>query len=317
MTLILKILKWSFLAFIIGIIFFFIINFKADIPVEKLKVKYCNSQSKFIEIDGMQVHYRDEGNSLDSVPIVLIHGTSSSLHTWDECTKGWIKNHRVIRFDLPAFGLTGPNKDDDYSIARYVLFVNELLKKLSVNHCYIAGNSLGGYITWEFTLNHPEKVKKMILIDAGGYPLDPNKSGTLAFRMGKNPVLKHLLTFLTPRSVVEKSVKTAYYDESKVTEVVVDRYMDFTLREGNRKALVSRLNQPFVDNSAKIKNITTPTLIIWGDHDRLIPIDCAYKFQKDLPNNKLVILKNDGHVPMEESPEKVIPFVEIFIQTAK
>jgi pimeloyl-ACP methyl ester carboxylesterase len=277
-------------------------------------LKYTNNQSKFIEIEGMQVHYRDEGNALDSVPIVLIHGTSSSLHTWDACTEVWTKKHRVVRLDLPAFGLTGPNTDNDYSIKRYAAFVNDFLGELGIKRCYIAGNSLGGYITWTYTLQHPDNVKKMILIDAGGYAFDFSKSGTLAFKLGKTPVLKNLLTILMSRSVVEKSLKTAYFDESKVSDVLVNRYMDLALREGNRKAFVARMNQPFMGNSEDIKNIKTPTLIIWGDHDRLIPLDCAYKFHKDLPNNKLVVLKNEGHVAMEESPERIIPLVEDFLR---
>lgn len=308
------ILKWFFIASAIVILISLVLNFRSDMPVEQLKIKYCNNESKFIEVDDMQVHYRDEGDIADSLPIVLIHGTSSSLHTWDVCTKEWMKNHRVIRFDLPAFGLTGPNAENDYSIARYASFVNALLEKLSVKRCYIAGNSLGGFITWTFTLNHPEKVKKMILIDAGGYPIDANKSGTLAFKLGRTPVLKHLLTVLMSRSVVEKSLKTAYYDENKVTDSIVDRYMEMALREGNRKAFVARMNQVFAGDTAKIKTIKTPTLIIWGDHDRLIPLECAYKFQRDLPNNKLIVLKNEGHVAMEESPERVISLVEDFIK---
>lgn len=311
----LKVLKWTFLSIAIGSLIGLMISYKSDIPVEELKLKYANEQSKFIVVDGMQVHYRDEGDPSDSIPIVLIHGTSSSLHTWDACTKAWVKNHRVIRFDLPAFGLTGPNADNDYSIARYALFVNELLEKLSVKRCYIAGNSLGGFITWTYTLNHPEKVEKMILIDAGGYPLDPNKSGTLAFKMGRTPVLKNLLTILMSRSVVEKSLKTAYYDENKVTDSIVDRYMEMALREGNRKAFVARMNQVFAGDISQIKTITTPTLIIWGDQDRLIPLECAYKFQRDLPNNQLVVLENEGHVAMEESPERIIPLFEDFIIT--
>lgn len=217
--------------------------YKADIPVGELKKKYASEASQFVEVDGMQVHYRDEGNALDTVPLVLIHGTAASLHTWDTCTKEWIKNHRVIRFDLPAFGLTGPNAENDYSMERYSEFVNQLLKKLNINHCYLVGNSLGGRITWEYTLRHPEKVEKMILVDASGYTFDSDNAGTLAFILGKTPVLKNLLKYLMSRSVIEKSVKTAYADDEKVNDVLVDRYMDLALREGNRSAFVARLTK--------------------------------------------------------------------------
>ena len=241
-----KVLKSALVISTIVILTLLFVNYKSDLSVESLKLKYANSESEFIDIDGMLVHYRDEGDIADTVPIVLIHGTASSLHTWDECTKVWSENHRVLRFDLPAFGLTGPNADNDYSVEQYVSFVNTFLEKKGVNRCYIAGNSLGGMITWEFALKYPEKVKKIILVDAAGYSFDTSKSGTLAFKIGKIPVLKNLLKYLMLRSVVEKSVKTAYFDESKVTDKIVDRYMDFALREGNRKALVARLNQNYV-----------------------------------------------------------------------
>lgn len=118
--------KYVFTLIFIGLIFIFKSVFYADISVEDLKKEYANEHSKFIEIDKMQVHYRDEGTGF---PIVLIHGTASSLHTWDAWTKELIKNYRVIRMDLPAFGITGPNKTADYSIKSYTDFLHQFLTK--------------------------------------------------------------------------------------------------------------------------------------------------------------------------------------------
>ena len=128
-----------------------------DISVEDLKKEYANENSKFIEIDEMQVHYRDEGNGF---PIVLIHGTASSLHTWNSWAKELTKNYRVIRMDLPAFGITGPNKSRDYSIKSYTQFLHQFLIKINVDKFYLAGNSLGGNIAWNYTAEYPEKIAK-------------------------------------------------------------------------------------------------------------------------------------------------------------
>ncbi len=250
--------------------------------------------------------------------MVLIHGTSSSLHTWDVCTETWKKKHRIVRFDIPAFGLTGPNKEHDYSSKRYVDFVNNILNKLKINKCYLAGNSLGGGIAWEYAYAHPQRVEKLIILDATGYIYKIGKGG-LGFRLtaflGKIPIVKTSLNYITPYNIVKKSVEGVYYDKTKIKLEIIDRYMDFTLRDGNRKALVERLIIPNEDGSSRIKKVKTPTLIIWGEYDDLIPIECAYKFQKDLPNNQLVIIKNSGHIPMEENPEEVIPLIENFIST--
>jgi pimeloyl-ACP methyl ester carboxylesterase len=313
---ILKITKWFFLIVLAIGMFFLIKDFKRDIPVETLKIKYALPPSQFMEIDGMQVHYRDEGNATDTIPLVLIHGTSSSLFTWDNCTEAWKKNHRVIRFDLPAFALTGPNPDNVYTFERYVDFVNNLLEKLNVKKCYIAGNSLGGGIAWQYAYRYPDKVKKLIVVDAVGYKFAIGK-GALGFKLtatiGKIPVLKGLLYYITPDNIVEKSVEGAYYDKDKITKQTQERYMDFLLREGNRKALVARLCIAMQDYTERIKTIKTPTLIIWGEQDGLIPVEVAYKFEKDIAGSKLVILHNSGHIPIEENPEEVIPLVETFL----
>ena len=116
-----------------------------DIPVEKLKEKYANEFSRFVAIDGMQVHYRIEGKGM---PILLVHGTGSSLHTWDDWTLKLKENYQVIRMDLPAFGLTGPNKTGDYSIEKYTQFLEEFVAQLKLDSMILAGNSLGGNIAW-------------------------------------------------------------------------------------------------------------------------------------------------------------------------
>lgn len=289
------------------------ILYQPDIPVSALQEKYTNSASRFVEIKGMQVHYRDEGPAADSIPLVLLHGTGAFLQTWDACTSEWIKDHRVIRMDMPAFGLTGPAADDDYSIAAYVDFLHQFLQKIQVQQCYLAGNSLGGQIAFSYAAAYPHEVKKLILLDPAGYPIE-NAKGSLAFTLGRTPVLKNLLTIVTPLSVVRKSLEDVYGNKALVTDALVEQYRDMACREGNRDALIKRLQNDQVSDTTIVSKIITRTMIIWGDQDFLLPLANAYKFQRDLPNDTLVVLKGIGHVPMEESPEKVVSLVNNFLK---
>lgn len=285
-----------------------------DIPLEHLKTKYAKAPSAFITVDGMDVHYREEGVSEADVPIILIHGTGSSLHTFNDWVSRLKVNYSVIRMDIPGHGLTGPFPNRDYSIEAYVKFLKHFLDKKGIDKCIIGGNSLGGHIAWQFSATHPDRVIKLVLIDAAGYP-NESKSTPLAFQIAKIPLIKNMFTFITPKAVARKSVENVYADKSKVTTDLAMRYFELTLRPGNRQAFVDRLSEE--NNPASyhlISNISQPTLILWGDQDLLIPIENAKLFQKDIPNNTLVILNNTGHVPMEENPseslEAVISFLE-------
>ena len=288
-----------------------------DIPLNELKLKYTNSDSSFIDINGTNVHYRDVGNSNDSIPIVLMHGTGSSLHTYDFWSDNLKSTNRIIRMDLPAFGLTGPFVKNDYSISNYTFFLKEFLNSLNIKECILIGNSLGGEIAWRFAIAEPLMVKKLVLIDAGGYPVI-SKSVPIAFKLAKIPVLNNLLTYITPRFLIRASIEDVYFDKSKISDSLVNRYFDLTLRKGNRKAIVDRLKGSTTLTNGKkthasIKKIKKPTLIIWGSDDQLIPVENAYKFNNDITNSKLIVMQQTGHVPMEEKPIESLKFVIDFL----
>ena len=285
----------------LGILALLAFLFKSDIPFEELKNKYTNEQSKFINIQGVNVHYRDEGNRNDTTPLVLIHGTSSSLHTWDSIVPALVGKKRIIRLDLPAFGLTGPHPKRDYSIDFYNQFIDSFLNAIGVQEYVIAGNSLGGSIAWNQALAYPDKVKQLILINSGGYP-KKNEKGNIGFKLASIPVVGDVLVKFTPRALIRKSIEDVYSNKAKVNEVMVQRYFDLLLREGNRNATLDIFKQRKFGSSEKIKNIQTSTLIIWGEDDQLIDVSNAYLFEKDIRNSQLVIIPKTGHVPMEENP---------------
>ena len=283
-----------------------------DRSVAQLSVRWAQSPSQFVNVLGMQVHLRDEGPRDDPYPIVLLHGTSDSLHTWE----GWSQNlkgqRRVIRFDLPAFGLTGPDAENDYSIAAYVRFVTAVLDNLGVRSFVLAGNSLGGQIAWNTALAIPQRVHQLVLVDAAGYPLQP-QSVPIGFQIARMPGARVLMEYLLPRGVVESSVRNVYADPAKVTPGLVDRYYELALRAGNRKALASRLDQRVSGDGARIKNVKVPTLILWGGQDHLIPLDNAKRFAADIAGSKLVVFDDLGHVPQEEDAQKTVEVLRAFI----
>ena len=284
-----------------------------DIPVDQLKAKYLKSNSAFITIDGTAVHYVMEGQAEDTLPLVLIHGTSASLHTWDTLSTLLKSKKRIIRLDLPAFGLTGPNRLNLYNFNFYNQFLDQFLNALKVTQCIVAGNSLGGSIAWNYALASPDKVKQLILLDASGYPKKDEK-GSLGFKLAAVPVLNQALKHISPKSLIRKSLEDAFYNKTLVSETMVDQYHDLLLREGNRGAVLELFQHPMKPDATKIKNISQPTLIIWGKQDQLISYQNASLFKQDIRNSSLLVLDKVGHIPMEEAPNQVATAILEFIK---
>lgn len=298
-----KILKY--LGFLVGLLLIMLIgliafNYHSDIPVAVLKEKYTDHRSKFIEIDGMEVHYQRVGQGH---PLVLLHGFSGQVWNWRNWLPHLKADFEVIAMDLPGFGLTGPHPKGIYSTEMSIDFLDKFLTKIGVDTFHLAGNSMGGGIAWQYTLAHPDRVKKLILIDAGGYPKKSSKT-IAGFKVLQYPIFNPLITKITPRSIIEKSLQGTYVDQSFAAEKEVDLYMDMLRRTGNRQVLIDRMKTLGRNKSHLIKNIKNPTLIMWGDQDIIIPVENAYKFEKDIVGSKVIIYENVGHLPMDEVGEQ-------------
>ncbi len=281
-----------------------------DRSLESLKTDWAYDNSQFITVDDMPVHYRINGTGM---PLVLIHGTGASLHTWEAWTEILDDDFRVISLDMPAFGLTGPNKTGKYSLEYYARFLDDFLTKIGVDSCHIGGNSLGGAISWRYASLYPQKVKKLILLDAGGYPAEANEEPPLAFRLAQSPFWSKVLLKITPKSLFESSMKEVYHNDDLVTEKLIDRYYQLYLRAGNRQAFIDRVNNIEYTDPSNIKTLKVPTLIQWGRMDEWVPLINAYKFQKDIAGSELIIYDNAGHVPMEEISEQTARDARAFL----
>jgi len=289
------------------------LSYAPDRPVQALVARWAPPPSDFLELDGQLVHYRDEGPRGDPLPVVLIHGTSASLHTWEGWSAALRGQRRVISFDLPGFGLTGPNATGDYHGDTYARFVLKLMDALKVQRFVAGGNSLGGEVAWRTALMAPQRAAQLILVDASGYDFEPEHL-PIGFTIARMPVANRLMDALTPRSVIDSSVRAVYGDPAKVTPALVDRYYELTLREGNRRALVQRFEQ--LDHgldAARIRTLKLPTLILWGGRDRLIPPSNAQRFHTDITDSTLVMFDTLGHVPQEEDPQASVQPVKAFL----
>lgn len=288
-----------------------------DRSLESLVARWAPPPSDFIDLDGQLVHLRDVGPRDDPQPLVLIHGTSASLHTWQGWAEELQKTRRVITFDLPGFGLTGPAASNDYSDEAYLRFVKALLDRLALKRVILGGNSLGGQLAWEFAAAAPERVAALLLVDAGGYAVTP-QSVPLGFRLARIPGLRHLSQYVLPRALIERSVQNVYGDTAKVSTALVDRYYELTLREGNRAALSQRFAQlepgKYVDRLATLRQ---PTLVLWGERDRLIPPAYGAAFARDIQGSRLVTFETLGHVPQEEDPAATLKPVQEFLHTLR
>ena len=303
-----------------GVVFFGLLGvyltWAPDKPVEALSAQWAQPPSQFMALQGMQVHLRDEGPRDDPLPIVLLHGTSASLHTWEGWAEALRGQRRVIRMDLPGFALTGPNPENDYSIERYVAFVTALADQLGVQRFVLGGNSLGGQIAWATAVAHPQRVASLILVDASGYAFESAKTPIkvpLGFVMASIKPLAPLVENTLPRGLVDQSVKAVYGDPAKVTPALVNLYYDISLRAGNRKALLRRLEQGYTGDTQTLGQLKLPTLILWGGRDRLIPLEFGERFARDIGGSRLVVFDGLGHVPHEEDPAATVAEVKRFL----
>jgi pimeloyl-ACP methyl ester carboxylesterase len=263
-----------------------------------IESKYANQDSRFVSVDGNRVHYRVEG---EGPVVVLIHGTASSLHTWGQWVDQLKTQYRIIRMDLPGFGLTGPDRADRYEVSDDVRFLSGFLEALGVEKVHLVGSSLGGRLAWQYSLVNPEQVRSLTLINALGYP---QEKWPPAIEMAQWPVVDTLMENVSPRFMYEIGLKEVYFDKALVNDVLVDRYYELSRYPGNQKAFPKRVKARLDQDHSDIANIFVPTLILWGEEDLYFPVASAHQFKQDIKGSSLRIYPSVGHLPMEEVPIK-------------
>ncbi|MEZ5892607.1 MAG: alpha/beta hydrolase [Parvularculaceae bacterium] len=276
-------------------------NASAGLSPAALEREYTTSADRFVDVAGARVRIREEGPA-DAPVILLIHGFTHSLETWDGWAAALKGDYRVIRYDILGHGLTGPDPKERYAPAERAAFIGEIMSSLGVERAYIAGNSLGGLAAWRFTHDHPEKVAALILISPGVFSLNGVSDEPAPIPA---PMKAYLLT--APEAGVRASAAIIYGDDTKITDDRINTMRDMMRRRGNGPAMIRSLEKfTLPDPEALLAAIETPVLIEWGESDIVIPIEQGDRLVQTLPNARLISYPGVGHAAQEEAPQETV-----------
>lgn len=288
-----------------------------DRSPESLVARWAAPPSEFVEVVGQLVHLRDQGPRHDAQPIVLIHGTASSLHSWEGWVQALSATRRVISFDLPGMGLTGPSASGDYSAEADLAFVQALLRQLKLPPVVLVGHEIGGQIAWQLGLRDPSRVAALVLVDPAGPALAPELVPAL-YALVSTPVLSGASRFLLPRRLVEHHLQSLWGNAGRLRSEQVERSFELLLREGNREALSQRLAQrrPAADID-RLGELRQPTLVLWGGRDRWLPAASGEVFARAIAASRFERFETLGHLPHEEDAKATAAVLTVFLQSLK
>lgn len=271
-----------------------------DTPAPEVESKWATPPSQFVEIDGVRMHYRDEG---EGPIVVLLHANYSSLFMWEPWVAALRDRYRVVRLDLPAHGLTGPEPSGNYTLERIQQLFEKFVDEKDLGRFTVVGTSIGGTVAMRYTADHPDRIERLVLISPGS--LEPRVRGRTT--PANVPKAADLLGYILPKSFTRFMLTNDYGDPERVTEAVVDEWYEMWMREGNRLAMLNLLRQ-YVSGGVedKIRAVSVPVLLIWGEKNKRVPLGLAYETKELLVNSpevRLEVLPGIGHMLVQEAPE--------------
>lgn len=284
-----------------------------DLDRATLEARYAAPPSEFAAVDGLRLHLRDSAPDGPATrpTLLLLHGFGSSLHSWDAWAEALAPRFRVLRFDLPGAGLTGPEPADDHGDERTLRLLLALLEARGVAQASVIGHSMGGRIAARFAAAHPTRVDRLVLVAPAGFP-DP----ALDAATNELPLLARMLPHALPRRLVRGALEAAWGDPARLGDDTVTRYHDLLRAPGVRAAMLSR-QRPWRDTDPRpwLAQVSSPTLLLWGSADRFIPPARAQDFVQALPQAHAVLLPGLGHLPQEEDAQtSLVPVLDFLLR---
>jgi pimeloyl-ACP methyl ester carboxylesterase len=286
------------------------------IPPEQL----ADLDSQFIEINGLAIHLKTMGQG--EPVFILLHGFGASLFSWHNIMEPLSHYGTVIAYDRPAFGLTERpmtwTGENPYGLQASVDLLLAILDHFNIQKTILVGNSAGGTVSMEFTLQHPERVQALILADPAVYESGGGPSWLRPFY--NTPQMNHLGPLIV-RSIERNGIdliKMAWYDPSKITPETMSGYTKPLQADNWDRALwyFTIASQPS-SLPGRLSEFTLPVLVITGDTDRLLPPENSVRLAGELPNAVLAVIPNAGHVPQEEQPSLFMQAVNGFLKNLK
>lgn len=291
---------------------------RRDIGYDRLEIVYASSESRILPLEnGLRVHYRDVGPR-NAPAIVLVHGFSASLHTWEPWVAHLKRDYRVISLDLPGHGLTNCLEEGRIGTEQFVQTVDAVTRALGVDRFTLAGNSMGGGVAWAYALAHPDRLDALVLVDASGWPetASEKKGDPLVFKLLANPLARRLMKNTDMTFLVRGGLRDSFANPDLATDEMVNRYTALSRAPCHRDALMalsSGRDAHQEASAAALGQIRVPTLILHGEQDHLIPVSAGRKFADAIPGAELVTYPEAGHLPQEEVAEQSAADLQDFL----
>jgi pimeloyl-ACP methyl ester carboxylesterase len=280
---------------------------------DQLAAKYADADSKFVVLeglDGIRVHYKDEGAG---PAVLLVHSSSGDLKDWDHWVQVLSKDYRVVRLDLPAFGLTGPVPSGNYSIDRYLTMVDALMDHLGIERFAIAGISYGGLVAFRYSATRVDRVTALILGNSAGIEYGGRRGTTERVRVRVPHFTPHLRTL----EETESMLKTVINDSSKVTAELVQRKTDYANQVGrDRESFLGVQLYERGNPQRVLGHVRAPALVLWGGDSRGLSPETAQAFvdaMKNAKSTQKIIYEGGGHLIHIERPEQTVRDAKIFL----
>ena len=302
--------SWGMVALVVGLLVAAVVY--RDHPVAEVEKRWAKPPSRFVIVDGVRLHYREEGSG---PPVVLLHANYASLFMWEPWAEALKDRYRVIRVDLPAHGLTGPEPSGDYSLQRIQSLFEKFVDARGLERFVVVGTSIGGTVAMRYAADHPERIERLVMISPGS--LEPRVRGRTT--PANVPKIADLLAWVTPRAFTAYLLRNDYGDPTRVTDAVIDEWYEMWMREGNRQAMIDLLRQ-YVSGGveAKIRSIRVPVLLMWGERNKRVPLSLAYETRALLENSPVVqleVLPGIGHMLVQEAPQQSAAVIRRYLDT--
>jgi len=292
----------------------FIIVFPLARPLETMTQREAAKDGKFITLDnGITLHYYEAG---EGEPLLLIHGFLSYGYTWkDNIPALAAAGYHVIAPDLPGYGFSDKPSGIEYNYKTFSDTMKQLLDAKKIGRVSLVGNSMGGGVSIRFAIDNPGRVKKLVLVDSSGVRHGPNTLFKLLTVPGLNRFMSSTLTPGTMKAIIGG---TMFYDSKKVTAEKAESYFAPLRTRGSFDASQKTLKgNKFDFPDTELKKIAAPTLLIWGEQDKVINPAVANVFHSRIKGAELVFIPKCGHLPQEEKPVEFNKALTVFLNSKK
>ena len=260
----------------------------------------------------VKVHYVEAG-SPSAPPMMLVHGFATGWFMWKQVMPELAKDYHVFAIDLPGFGFSDKPKDFPYEPDGYGKTLMNFMDQKGIQKAILVGNSMGGSLSLWLAMYHPERVSRLVLVDAGGYPMKLPVMLWIATISWIRPIAKPLFG----KWVIKLMLKYIFSDDSKVTPELVEEYGQPFETENAKDVLFWMFKRNDISNfgelTKNIPNIKVPTLVIWGENDRVIPIEHAHNFNRDIKDSEMVIIPQCSHCPQVDKPAEFLRAITTFL----